>query len=48
MLKTFYKCKVYLHEKLNTSKGIIRNREFYLATPDELKKALGKQGMMDY
>ena len=32
-MKTFYniKCKVYSHEKLNTSKGVIRNKELSLA-----------------
>ena len=43
-MKTFHnlKCKTYLHEKLNTSKEIIRNSELSLATPEKIKTALGK------
>ena len=46
-IKTFHtsKCRVYLHEKLNTSKGVIRSRELALATEDEIASALGKQGV---
>ena len=42
-LKTFHnlKCKTYSHEKFNTSKGVIRNKEL---TQDEIKTALEKQG----
>ena len=38
-IKTFHstKCRAYPHEKLNTSKGVIRSRE--------LASALGKQGV---
>ena len=45
--KTFHmsKCRAYLHEKLNTSKGVIRSRELALATEDEIASALGKQGV---
>ena len=45
-MKTFYnlKCKTYPHEKLNTTKGVIRNRELSLATTEEIKTVLGKQG----
>ncbi len=38
------KCRAYPHEKLNTSKGVIRSREFALATEEEITSALGKQG----
>ena len=43
-LKTFdtTKCKAYLHEKLNTSKGVIRSRELALATEEEIVSAMGK------
>ena len=46
-IKTFHttKCRAYLHEKLNTSKGVIRSRELALATEDEIASALGKQGV---
>ena len=46
-IKTFHttKCRAYLHEKLNTSKGVIRSREFALATEDEIASALGKKGV---
>ena len=46
-MKTFYmtKCRAYLHEKLNTSKGVIRSRELALATKEEIASALGKQGV---
>ena len=45
-MKTFHnvKCKAYLHDRLNTSKGIIRSRELSLDTPKEIKTALGNQG----
>ena len=39
------KCRAYQHEKLNTSKGVIRRRELALATEDEMASALGKQGV---
>ena len=44
-IKTFHttKCRVYPHEKLNTSKGVIRSRELALATEDEIASTLGKQ-----
>ena len=45
ILKIKTKCRVYLHEKLNTSKGVIRSRELALATEDEIASALGKQGV---
>ena len=46
-MKTFHnlKCKTYQHEKVNTSKGIIRNRELSLK---EIKLALEKQVFTDY
>ena len=46
-IKTFHttKCRAYPHEKLNTSKGVIRSRELALATEDEIASALGKQGV---
>ena len=44
-IKTFHstKCRAYLHEKLNTSKGVIRSRELALATEEVIASALGKQ-----
>ena len=46
-IKTFHttKCRAYPHEKLNTSKGVIRSRELALATEDEIASTLGKQGV---
>lgn len=37
-MKSFHnlKCNPYPHEKLNTSKSVIRNRELSLATPEEV------------
>ena len=44
-IKTFYttKCRAYPHEKLNSSKGVIRSRELALAREDEIASALGKR-----
>ena len=36
------KCRAYLHEKLDTSKGVIWSRELALATEEEIASALGK------
>ena len=49
-MKTFHniKCKIYPHDKLNTSNGSIRGKELSSATPEEIKAALGKQGVIDY
>ena len=46
-IKTFHttKCRAYPHEKLNTSKGVIRSRELASATEEEITSALGKQGV---
>ena len=46
-IKMFHmtKYRAYTHEKLNTSKGVIRSRELALATEDEIASALGKQGV---
>ena len=46
-MKTFHttKCRAYPHEKFNTSKGVIRNRELTLATEDKIASALEKQGV---
>ena len=46
-IKTFQttKCRAYPHEKLNTSKGVIRSRELALATEDEIASAQGKRGV---
>ena len=46
-IKTFHttKCRPYPHEKLNTSKGVIRSKELALATEDEIASAMGKQGV---
>ena len=40
--------EVYSNEKLDSSKGVIRNRKLFLATPEEIKTGLGKQRVMDY
>ena len=44
-MKTFHmpKCKAYPHEKLNTSKGVIRSRELSLTTVREIRPAIDKQ-----
>ena len=39
------KCRAYSHEKVNTSKGVIRSRDLALATEEEMSAALGKQGV---
>ena len=46
-MKTFYttKCKAYAQEKLNTLKGVIRSKELSLTTVEEIRAALGKQGV---
>ena len=46
-MKTFHttKCRAYLHEKLNTSKGVIRSKELALTTEEKIESALGKQGV---
>lgn len=43
-IKAFYnlKCKAYPHERLNISKGVVRNREL---STEEIHAALGKQGV---
>ena len=50
-MKTFHakKSKVYPHEKLNTSKGVIGSKDLSLATAREITAALGgKKGVTDY
>ena len=49
-MKTFYniKYKVYPHNRLATSKGVVRSRELSLVTPKKIKTALEKQGLADY
>ena len=47
-MKKFYNLKTYSHDKLNISKGLLRTSELYLATPEEIKAVLGKQGVSDY
>ena len=42
------KCKTQLHEKLNTSKGVIKNRELFQATSEENKINLEKSELMNY
>ena len=42
------KCRAYPHAKLNTSKGIVRNKELSLATPEEIETAFKKQGIKEY
>ena len=42
------KCKAYPHEKLNTSKGVIESKKLFLATAEEIRAALEKQGVADY
>ena len=39
------KCRAFSHDKLNTSKEVIRSRELALATEEEIVSALGKQGV---
>lgn len=43
-----YQCKTFVHEKLNTSKGIVRRHELTLAITEEIKTALRKQGIIDH
>lgn len=43
-----YECKTFAHERLNYSKGIIRSHDLTLATKDEIKNALKKQGVIDH
>ena len=43
-----YNVLTYPHDKLNTPKGLIRSREFSLATPEEIKIALWMQGVTDF
>ena len=44
-IKTFHttKCRAYPHEKLNTSKGVIRSRELALVREDEVASTRGMQ-----
>ena len=46
-IKTFHttKCRAYPHEKLNTSKRVIRSRKLALATEEVIASALGKHGV---
>ena len=46
-MKIFHtaKCRAYPHERLNTSKGVIRSRKLLLAIAEEMKMVLGKQGV---
>ena len=46
-MKIFHttKCGAYLHEKLNTSKEVIRSRELPLATEEEIASVRGKQAV---
>lgn len=37
------KCKAYPHERLNTSKEVVRNKELSLAIPEEINATLGNQ-----
>ena len=43
-----FKCKAYAHNRLNTSKEVIRNTELYLGTQVEIKPALEKPGVTVY
>ena len=43
-----YKCKAYPHERLNSSKGVIRSQELGLATEEETNTALRKQGFIEH
>ena len=47
-MKNFYttKHRAYVHERLNTSIGVIRSRELAMATA-EMTAALGKQGVIN-
>ena len=42
------KYKIYQYTRLNTLKGIFRNRDLLLSTLKEVKSAFGKQGVTDY
>ena len=48
--KMFYipKIKACLHKRLSTPKGVIRSRKLSLATSEEIRAALGKQGVTDH
>ena len=48
-IKTFHnlKYKVFPHERLNTSKGVIRYKDLSRATSKEIKTVLGKQGIIN-
>ena len=43
-----YKCKVFPHKTLNTSKGVVRSYELSLATEEEIKTELAKQGVTNH
>ena len=49
-MKTFLsrKYKAYPHERLNTSKGVIRSWELSLAVSEKIREALKKQNVTDY
>ncbi len=46
-MKTFHttKFRAYPHDELNSSKGVIRNRELVLNTEEEIASILGKLGV---
>ena len=49
-MKTFHnlKCKANPHEKPNSLKGVVNNRNIPLATREEIKTVLGEQEVTDY
>ena len=48
-MKSFHttKCRADVHERLNTSKGVIKSRELVLATAEAIIAALTKQGVIN-
>ena len=44
----YYKYKAYPHERLNSCNGVIRSQELSLATEEEIKTVLRKQGVMNH
>ena len=49
-METFHilKCKIYPHDRLNSSKGAVRSNEFYVDSPEEIKAAIANQLFSDH
>ena len=49
-MEKFYnlKCRAYPHTKLNSSKGVVRSKEWSLATLEEIEMAFKKKGIKEY